>query len=50
VVEGDRLIFPAPFALEVVGLDLGDAATTELREYGFSKFKSTPTGFVALKA
>ncbi len=48
-VQGNELVFPNGFVLEVIGLGLADKVTTALREIGFRSFVETPEGFQACK-
>jgi len=48
-VEGDELVFPNGFVLEVIGLCLADNVADALRDFGFTSFVETPEGFQASK-
>jgi hypothetical protein len=48
-VEGNFLVFPTGFVLEVIGLTLVDSVENALLEFGFTSFVETPEGFKARK-
>ena len=49
VVEGNFLMFPNGFILEVVGLFLTEQVRTSLEKFGFASFSKTDQGFHAIK-
>jgi hypothetical protein len=48
-VQGNELVFPNGFVLEVIGLALTDNVVTALRQLGFTSFVERPEGFQARK-
>jgi hypothetical protein len=48
-VEEDEIAFPTDFVMEVIGLPPTESVKAALREFGFSTFESTETGFIAIK-
>jgi len=49
VGDGDYLVFPRDFALEVIGVHLDSEVKEALRGYGFISFTQTEDGFTAFK-
>jgi hypothetical protein len=47
--EGNYLLFPKGFVLEVLGLPLSDIIESHLQQYGLSSFTEIPDGFKARK-
>lgn len=46
-VDGEYLVFPSGFVLEVIGLPLAPNVMTALKEFGFTSFSETSEGFQA---